>query len=80
MEWSDIIGRGNQHNIGWSEGLDDVLEMDLYDCTSGGSLIAELEQIDFTQAGVAKDILDRLHFLAAFGMFFCIYYREKSRQ
>lgn len=67
LEWSEIIGLGDQHKINWAEHLKDVLEMDIYDCTAGGSLIAQLKDVDVTRASAAKDILDRLFLIAYFG-------------
>ena len=66
LKWGEIIGLGDPHTVGWTENLKDILEMDLYDCTAGGSLISQLKDV-IIRANAAKHILDRLYFIAYFG-------------
>lgn len=58
IEWNLILGKGNKENIDWTDGVKDVLDMDLFDCLNAPDIIKNakgdikntyfINQVEFT--------------------------------
>jgi hypothetical protein len=47
--WSSIVGKGNYNDISWIKGIENLLELDLFDYSNVGKLIedANLVRLEF---------------------------------
>ncbi len=65
IEWELILGKGKKDNVDWANGLEHVLEMDLFDCSSSAAKFVALAKNDIYDTFVTR----RLHFMASFRTF-----------
>jgi hypothetical protein len=78
--WEDIIGRGRNEDIDWARYLTDILEMDLFDHSEAGSLIARLRSWREVDEGNVQVFLERLSLFALYGtgVFYLVYFQAHT--
>jgi len=65
IEWEHILSRGEKDNVDWADGLQHLLEMDLFDYSSGAAITVELAKNDIHNTFFTG----RLQFMASFCTF-----------
>ena len=65
IEWERILGKGNKDNVDWADGLQHLLEMDLFDYSNGAAITVGLAKNEIHNTFFTG----RLQFMASFGAF-----------
>jgi hypothetical protein len=43
--WKDLVGSGDMNGMGWTQGLEALLEMDIFDISTAANVIQEIETL-----------------------------------